>query len=106
LHSIINILLIYYHLGHNNKGICHYNKKEYDKAIESFDSAIKINPSFYDAQVNKQIVLKDLDYLEYSNRMEASSFEKKNSGAENILPKTQGQPVCALKKFQLKNITS
>ena len=94
--NLIFITLFFICLGYNNKGICHYNKKEYEKAIESFDLAIKINPNYNDAVTNKQIVLDDMNN---SDKAEPLSFLKQSFLSEKNISNTLNKTVCALKFF-------
>jgi len=40
-------------IAFNNRGIAYYNKKDYDRAIQDYDQAIRLNPSFADAFNNR-----------------------------------------------------
>lgn len=43
----------------NNSGVAHYHLKDYDKALESFSSAIEIQRRFLDGPVRRQPIIYD-----------------------------------------------
>ena len=47
-----------------NKGVCYYKSKLINKAIENYDIAIKMNPTYTEAIFNKGICLINLDKKE------------------------------------------
>ena len=49
---------------HIEKGVAHYESKEYDQAIAEYSKAIEINPNYADAYYNRGLVYDDLK--EYS----------------------------------------
>ena len=53
----------------NNRGIAHAKKSEYLNAIKDYDEAIKLNPSNFDANLNKAIALKNVKKYDESLKL-------------------------------------
>ncbi len=52
------------HLAHNNLGWAWFNKGEYDKAVESYRTALELDPSYAVASNNLGLALERLDRLD------------------------------------------
>jgi tetratricopeptide (TPR) repeat protein len=79
-------------------GVCYYNKKNIDEAINNYDKAIELNPNFTEAYFNKGICLSNQQKKEEAIEVFNKAIEIANNDAELYL--NRGYCYFSLKNFR------
>ena len=80
-----------------NKGNAHFWKKEYDKSIDSYKTALRMNPKDYDAKKNLALAQRMLQQQQQQQKDKENQDDKKE---QNEQPQTQQE----MKKEQARQI--
>ena len=79
-------------------GVCYYNKKNIDEAINNYNKAIELNPNFTEAYFNKGICLSNQQKKEEAIEVFNKAIEIVNNDAELYL--NRGYCYFSLKNFR------
>ena len=79
-------------------GVCYYNKKNIDEAINNYDKAIELNPNYTEAYFNKGICLSNQQKKEEAIEVFNKAIEIANNDAELYL--NRGYCFFSLKNFR------